>query len=76
VNERPREVTGERIGDKIAAWKMKGIWMGGNTPLPFCWAGTDKRDPGARARGRLQPHGSLLTRFWRKQDSNPRFPRE
>jgi site-specific DNA recombinase len=28
-----REVTGERIRDKIAASKRKGMWMGGNVPL-------------------------------------------
>jgi len=28
-----REVTGERIRDKIAASKRKGMWMGGTTPL-------------------------------------------
>ncbi len=30
-----REVTGERIRDKIAASKRKGLWMGGNVPLGF-----------------------------------------
>ena len=30
-----REVTGERIRDKIAASKKKGIWMGGNLPLGY-----------------------------------------
>src|SRR5947208_5639059 len=30
-----REVTGERIRDKIAASKKKGIWMGGNIPLGY-----------------------------------------
>ena len=30
-----REVTGERIRDKIAASKRKGIWMGGNPPLGY-----------------------------------------
>jgi DNA invertase Pin-like site-specific DNA recombinase len=30
-----REVTGERIRDKIAASKKKGIWMGGPTPLGY-----------------------------------------
>src|ERR671927_358480 len=30
-----REVTGERIRDKIAASKKKGIWMGGNPPLGY-----------------------------------------
>ena len=34
-----REVTGERIRDKIAASKAKGIWMGGVVPL-----GYDARD--------------------------------
>jgi site-specific DNA recombinase len=34
-----REVTGERIRDKIAASKKKGIWMGGFVPL-----GYDARD--------------------------------
>jgi site-specific DNA recombinase len=30
-----REVTGERIRDKIAASKTKGIWMGGVVPLGY-----------------------------------------
>ena len=30
-----REVTGERIRDKIAASKCKGIWMGGVVPLGY-----------------------------------------
>ena len=30
-----REVTGERIRDKIAASKKKGIWMGGVVPLGY-----------------------------------------
>ncbi len=30
-----REVTGERIRDKIAASKKKGIWMGGVSPLGY-----------------------------------------
>ena len=30
-----REVTGERIRDKIAASKKKGIWMGGKVPLGY-----------------------------------------
>jgi site-specific DNA recombinase len=32
-----REVTGERIRDKIAASKRKGIWMGGMVPLGYDW---------------------------------------
>src|ERR1700736_4639315 len=34
-----REVTGERIRDKIAASKQKGMWMGGWVPI-----GYDRRD--------------------------------
>src|SRR5919199_1977908 len=30
-----REVTGERIRDKIAASKKKGLWMGGWVPLGY-----------------------------------------
>jgi site-specific DNA recombinase len=30
-----REVTGERIRDKIAASKAKGMWMGGSPPLGY-----------------------------------------
>lgn len=30
-----REVTGERIRDKIAASKAKGMWMGGSAPLGY-----------------------------------------
>src|SRR3979411_905929 len=30
-----REVTGERIRDKIAASKRKGMWMGGLVPLGY-----------------------------------------
>jgi DNA invertase Pin-like site-specific DNA recombinase len=30
-----REVTGERIHDKIAASKKKGMWMGGFVPMGY-----------------------------------------
>jgi site-specific DNA recombinase len=30
-----REVTGERIRDKIAASKKKGLWVGGVVPLGY-----------------------------------------
>ena len=39
-----RELTGERIRDKIAASKARGMWMGGNLPL-----GYDLPEPGRRA---------------------------
>src|SRR5208337_2559499 len=32
-----REVTGERIRDKITASKKKGLWMGGTVPLGYDW---------------------------------------
>ncbi|MCB4767677.1 recombinase family protein [Ancylobacter sp. Lp-2] len=34
-----REVTGERIRDKIAASKKTGLWMGGHVPLGYDAAG-------------------------------------
>ena len=34
-----REVTAERIRDKIAASKKKGLWMGGLVPLGYDAAG-------------------------------------
>lgn len=39
-----REVTAERIRDKIAASKKKGLWMGGNLPLGY------DRHPDSKAR--------------------------
>jgi DNA invertase Pin-like site-specific DNA recombinase len=32
-----REIAGERIRDKIAASKKKGMWMGGSIPLGYDW---------------------------------------
>jgi site-specific DNA recombinase len=32
-----REITGERIRDKFAASKKKGMWMGGRIPLGYSW---------------------------------------
>ena len=32
-----REVTGERIRDKVAASKKKGMWMGGSVPIGYKW---------------------------------------
>ena len=43
-----REVTGERIRDKIAASKKKGIWVGGVVPLGYWGRGPQAR----RRRGR------------------------
>src|SRR5690349_24249729 len=38
-----REVTGERIRDKIAASKAKGMWMGGLAPLGYDLPATGSR---------------------------------
>src|SRR5690349_13492006 len=38
-----REVTGERIRDKIAASKRKGMWMGGLAPLGYDLPATGSR---------------------------------
>ena len=43
-----RELTGERIRDKIAAAKQKGIWMRGTVPLGYDWC--DRR-PGRQPGG-------------------------
>ena len=48
-----REVTGERIRDKIAASKKKGMWMGGVVPLGYRVEKPQARD--RRSRGRDGP---------------------
>jgi site-specific DNA recombinase len=50
-----REVTGERIRDKIAASKKKGLWMGGTIPL-----GYDLPDPGQRVLRVNAPEADLV----------------
>ncbi len=42
-----REITGERICDKVAASKRKGIWMGGAVPLGYRIEGRRHRTAGA-----------------------------
>ena len=47
-----RELAGERIRDKVAASRRKGMWMGGHVP----WATTCATGAGRRgARGRARP---------------------
>lgn len=54
-----REVTGERIRDKIAASKAKGMWMGGIPPL-----GYDARDRGLHINeAEAQTVRAIFTRF-------------
>ena len=48
-----REVTGERIRDKIAASKKKGLWVGGVVPL-----GYQRREPQAHRRRGAKPRSS------------------
>jgi len=38
-----REVTAERIRDKISASKAKGMWMGGTPPLGYAADGRSLR---------------------------------
>ena len=56
-----REVTGERIRDKIAASKKKGLWMGGTLPL-----GYDLPDPGQRVLRVNEPEADLVRQMFRR----------
>ena len=47
-----REVTAERIRDKIAASKAKGMWMGGIPPLGY--------EPDGRSLKIVEPHADLI----------------
>ena len=49
-----REVTAERIRDKVAASKRKGMWMGGAVPFGYRAGETGAR--GRVRRGRIGPH--------------------
>ena len=53
-----REVTGERIRDKIAASKAKGLWMGGATPLGY--------DPDGRTLKINPEEAELVRRIFRR----------
>src|SRR3984957_19153365 len=53
-----REVTGERIRDKIAASKKKGIWMGGIVPL--CYRVEN------RALHVVEEHAAFVRRLFRR----------
>ena len=55
-----REVTGERIRDKIAASKKKGMWMGGVPPL-----GYDVRERGwSSIRPKPRRSGTSISDIW------------
>ena len=51
-----REVTGERIRDKIAASKARGMWMGGYPPLGY--------DPNGRTLLVNQPEAEVVRRIF------------
>jgi Site-specific recombinases, DNA invertase Pin homologs len=53
-----REVTGERIRDKIAASKKKGMWMGGCPPLGY--------DPDGRKLKLNEPEAELVRHIFRR----------
>jgi DNA invertase Pin-like site-specific DNA recombinase len=52
-----RDITGERIRDKIAASKAKGMWMGGNVPL-----GYDRPSDHASRALAINPHEAKTVR--------------
>ncbi len=63
-----REVTAERIRDKIAASKARGMWMGGTPPLGYAPEGRTLRIAGhRRTRGRFRD--APLDKFgrWRRR---------
>ena len=47
-----REVTAERIRDKLAASKQRGMWMGGTPPLGY--------RPDGRSLAIVEPHAALI----------------
>ncbi len=53
-----REVTGERIRDKIAASKKKGMWMGGSPPLGY--------DPDGRKLKVNEPEAELVRHIFQR----------
>ena len=53
-----REVTAERIRDKIAASKAKGMWMGGNPPLGY--------RPDGRSLATVEEHAQVIRDLFRR----------
>jgi site-specific DNA recombinase len=53
-----REVTAERIRDKIAASKAKGMWMGGNPPLGY--------QPSGRTLAIVEEHAAIVRDIYRR----------
>lgn len=53
-----REVTAERIRDKIAASKAKGMWMGGTPPLGY--------EPNGRSLATVDDHAAIVRDIYRR----------
>ena len=53
-----REVTAERIRDKIAASKAKGMWMGGTPPLGY--------RPNGRSLAIIEDHAAIVRDIYRR----------
>lgn len=53
-----REVTAERIRDKIAASKAKGMWMGGTPPLGY--------EPQGRSLKIVEDHADLIRQIFKR----------
>src|SRR6202451_2171178 len=61
-----REVTSERIRDKIAASKRKGLWVGGNLPLGY--EIKERQTCHRQRRSRTGPiHLPEISRTWQRQ---------
>jgi site-specific DNA recombinase len=53
-----REVTAERIRDKLAASKAKGMWMGGMPPLGY--------KPAGRTLAIVEPHAAIVRNIYQR----------
>lgn len=53
-----REVTAERIRDKIAASKARGMWMGGTPPLGY--------EPNGRSLAIVEEHAAIVRDIYRR----------
>ena len=53
-----REVTAERIRDKIAASKARGMWMGGTPPLGY--------EPNGRSLAIVEEHADIIRDIYRR----------
>ena len=66
-----REVTSERIRDKISASKRKGLWVGGMVPLGYDTK--ERRSPSTRLRQTGSGHLPQLSQAWQPQPADGRL---